>query len=200
MYRGSVQRYKAKVGQATYHQNRLACGRHLDNLEKVAFLAYVDAHVSEDNRFLGACVGRALQSGEFVRSEVVCTKTLYRYVELGLTGTRNHNLPEKLSRNTKAHRVRKNKKKLSRSIEERPEEVENREEFGHWEADLVVGQKSGNDPVLLTLAERKSREYWMLPITNREADSVMEAFQTLQETYSEHFQRSVQDDHYRQCF
>ena len=50
-----------------------------------------------------------------------------------------------------------------------------------------VGQKSGNDQVLLTLAERKSREYWMLPIKNREADSVMEAFQVLQETYSEHF-------------
>ena len=41
--------------------------------------------------------------------------------------------------------------------------------------------------MLLTLAERKSREYWMLPIKNREADSVMEAFQELQETYSEHF-------------
>lgn len=54
-------------------------------------------------------------------------------------------------------------------------------------ADLVIGKKSGNDQVLLTLAERKSREYWMLPIKNREADSVMEAFQELQETYSEHF-------------
>ena len=41
--------------------------------------------------------------------------------------------------------------------------------------------------MLLTLAERKSREYWMLPIKNREADSVIEAFQELQETYSEHF-------------
>lgn len=88
-------------------------------------------------------------------------------------GTRNHNLPEKLKRNTKAHRIRKNKKKLGRSIEECPKEVENRQEFGHWEADLVVGQKSGNDQVLLTLVERKSREYWMFPIKNRHADSVM---------------------------
>ena len=102
-------------------------------------------------------------------------------------GTRNHNLPEKLKRNTKAHRMRKNKKKLGSSIEERPKEVENRQEFGHWEADLVVGQKSGNDQVLLTLVERKSREYWMFPIKNRHADSVMEAFQTLQGIYSDHF-------------
>ena len=102
-------------------------------------------------------------------------------------GTRNHNLLEKLKRNTKAQHIRKNKKKLGRSIEERPKEVENRQEFGHWEADLVVGQKSGNDQVLLTLVERKSREYWMFPIKNRHADSVMEAFHVLQKTYSEHF-------------
>ena len=114
-------------------------------------------------------------------------KTLYRYVDLGLMGTRNHRLPEKLRRNTKTRRVRENKKKLGRSIKERSKDVDTREEFGHWEADLVIGQKSGSDQVLLTLAERKSREYWMLPIKNREADSVMEAFQVLQETYSEHF-------------
>lgn len=112
-----------------------------------------------------------------------------RYVDLGLMDTRNYNLPVKLSRNTKAHRVCKNKKKLGRNIEERPEEVENREEFGRGEADLVVGQKSGNDQVLLILVldERKSCEYWMLPIKNRQADFVMEAFQTIQEIYSEHF-------------
>lgn len=46
MYRGNVKRYKAKVGQATYQQNRIACGRHLDNLEKAAFLAYVDSHIA----------------------------------------------------------------------------------------------------------------------------------------------------------
>ena len=51
----------------------------------------------------------------------------------------------------------------------------------------MVGQKSGNDQVLLTLVERKSREYWMLPIKNRHADSVMEAFESLRKKYSEHF-------------
>ena len=60
---------------------------HLDNLEKAAFFAYVDSHIREDKWSLDACVGRALQSGEFVRCELVCTKTLYRYVDLGLMGT-----------------------------------------------------------------------------------------------------------------
>ena len=32
--------------QRQYQQNRIACGRHLDNLEKAAFLAYVDSHIA----------------------------------------------------------------------------------------------------------------------------------------------------------
>lgn len=64
---------------------------------------------------------------------------------------------------------------------------ESREEFGHWEANLVIGKKSGKDQMIPTLAECKSRQYWMLPIKDCEADSVMKAFEKLNETYSEHF-------------
>jgi IS30 family transposase len=84
---------------------------------------------------------------------------LYSYVDLGLLKIKNHNLPEKLSRNTKIHHNRVNKKKLGRSIEERPAEISERKEFGHWECDLVLGAKSGGDEALFTLVERKSREY-----------------------------------------
>jgi hypothetical protein len=37
-----------------------------------------------------------------------------------LLNIHNYDLPEKLKRNTKIHRIRKNKKKLGRSIEQRP--------------------------------------------------------------------------------
>ena len=40
---------------------------------------------------------------------------------------------------------------------------------------------------LYTPKQRKSCEYWMLPIKNRHTDSVMESFNALQKTYSEHF-------------
>lgn len=56
-----------------------------------------------------------------------------------------------------------NKKVLGRSIEERDPGINERTEFGHWECDLVIGQKTGDDEVLLTLSERMSREYWMTP-------------------------------------
>lgn len=187
LYRGHIQRYKAKHGQAVYEQNRSACGRRYAVLEKNAFLRYVDHQVKNSGWSLDACRGSALLTGTFSKDQVVCTKTLYSYVDLGLMNTRNHNLPEKLQRNTKSRRVREHKKNLGRSIEERPKEVNSREEFGHWEADLVLGQKSANDKALLTLVERKSRQYWMIPIESREAASVMNAFKEIQNIYSEHF-------------
>ena len=55
------------------------------------------------------------------REKTVCTKTLYRYVGLGLLPLKNIDLPEKLSRNTKQHEAGENKINLGKSIEERPE-------------------------------------------------------------------------------
>ena len=37
------------------------------------------------------------------------------------------------------------KKKLSWSIEERPKEIDDRKEFGHWKCDLVLGHKTKGD-------------------------------------------------------
>ena len=81
-------------------------------------------HFTEDGWSLDACAGRAILDGQFTREQIVCTKTLYRYVDLGFFGIRNHNLPEKLKRKSKRkHRLRINKKKLGRSIERRPGEI-----------------------------------------------------------------------------
>jgi integrase core domain protein len=60
-------------------------------------------------------------------------------------------LPEKLSRNTKQHEARENKRNLGKSIEERPETVDLREEFGHWEIDSVLGKKNENEPAIISL-------------------------------------------------
>ena len=56
---------------------------------------------------------------------MVCVKTLYNYVDAGLIGIKNHHLPEKLSRKSKQNRAKLNKRKLGRSIEERPSHIDN---------------------------------------------------------------------------
>ncbi len=51
----------------------------------------------------------------------------------------------------------------------------------------MIGQKDGEDEVLLTLSERKSREFLMIKLPDRCPENVMGAFGQLQELYSEHF-------------
>ncbi|MCT3418434.1 IS30 family transposase, partial [Lactobacillus helveticus] len=106
---------------------------------KAGFINYVIKHFFEDGRSLDVCANRSLATGEFLHYQTVCPRTLYNYVDQGLMTIKNYDLPEKLKRNTKLHHVRQNKKKLGRSIEERPKEIEQRSEFGHWECDLVLG-------------------------------------------------------------
>ena len=77
--------------------------------------------ISEDDWSLDVCANRSLAIGEFFSNQTVCTRTLYNYADQGLMDIRNCDLPEKLKRNTKIHRIRKNKRKLGRSVEERPQ-------------------------------------------------------------------------------
>jgi IS30 family transposase len=39
------------------------------------------------------------------------------------------------------------------SVDERPEHINDRSEFGHWEIDTVIGKKTAGEPVLLTLTD-----------------------------------------------
>lgn len=187
LYHDKVQRYKASAGQSAYESNRNNSCRHYAVLEKSGFIEYVTRHFFDDGWSLDACYGRALEDGTFSKDEMVCTKTLYNYVELGLISIKGIDLPEKLKRNTKTHRNNVNKKVLGRSIEERPDSVETRKEFGHWECDLVLGSKKKEDDVLFTLLERKSRELLVIPIADKTAECVMNAINGLREIYSEHF-------------
>ena len=189
LYNGKVQRFKAKTAWNAYQENRSHSCRTYEALEKRPFLRYVEKHFREDRWSLDACVGRALEEGSFDRSEILCTKTLYHYVDLGLLNIKSIDLPQKLSRNTKIHKDKENKRVLGRSIEERPEEVDTREEFGHWETDLVIGKKSENDEVLLTLLERKTRDFFIIRLPDKSADSVLEAFQKMQTELGDSFSK-----------
>lgn len=180
---------QVKTAWNAYQENRSHSCRTYEALEKRPFLRYVEKHFREDRWSLDACVGRALEEGSFDRSEILCTKTLYHYVDLGLLNIKSIDLPQKLSRNTKIHKDKENKRVLGRSIEERPGEVDTREEFGHWETDLVIGKKSGNDQVLLTFLEWKTRDFSIIRLPDKSADSVLEAFQKMQTELGDSFSK-----------
>ena len=183
---GKQPRYKADEGKKAYLRRRQSCRRRYRFLSSVRFLQYIVDHFKgEDKWSLDAGYGRALASGKFRREEMVCTKTLYNYVDLGLLPIKNIDLPEKLIRNTKVKKARENKKILGRSIEERPESVKLRTEFGHWEIDTVVGKKDEGEPCVLTLVERMTRMSIWIKARNHTAEAIMEALQKLLSDFAE---------------
>ena len=189
LYGGKVARYSPKVGQNAYNENRLRSRKRCQAKEKSRFLQYTQQHFREDGWSLDACVGRALNQDRFSRSEVVCTKTLYNYVSAGCLCVKNIDLPEKLKRKPRKERPKENKRILGRSIEERPKEVENRTEFGHWECDLVLGKKTEEDDVLLTLSERMSRNFMLIRLRDKKAETIMEAIRELKAQFGDRFSR-----------
>ena len=89
------------------------------------------------------------------------------------------NLWLKLRRNTKPKPTRERKRILGQSIELRPQEVNDRSTFGHWEIDTVMGKKTKGEPVLLTLVERLTRYMLVLKIKAEDKASVKEAIQSM---------------------
>ena len=187
LYNGNVTRYKADVGYKTYLEHRRECRRKYRVLETAEFIQYVTAHFRVDGWSLDVCFGRAITSEKFSRNETVCTRTLYRYVDLGLMQIKNHDLPEKLSRNTKHYKMRENKKNLGKSIEERPESIDLREEFGHWEIDSVIGKKNKKEPAILVLTERKYRNSIWLKVKSHSSDAVDDALNELLKTFGDKY-------------
>ena len=186
LYNGKQHRYKADEGKKVYLENRRNCRKQYRCLASIRFLQYVVEHFKGDDKWsLDASYGRALESGEFHREEMVCTKTLYNYVDLGLLPIKNIDLPEKLRRNTKAKKARENKKNLGRSIEERPEIVSFRTEFGHWEIDTVIGKKDEGEPCVLTLVERMTRMCIWVKARNHTAEAIMEALHKVMSYFAE---------------
>lgn len=73
-----------------------------------------------------------------------------------------------------------------KSIDYRPEEANNREVYGHWEGDLVIGTKKRGS-VLFTLTERMTREEIIIKIDGKKAEYVAKALDTIEKKYKSMF-------------
>ena len=73
-----------------------------------------------------------------------------------------------------------------KSIDYRPKEANTREEYGHWEGDLVIGSKN-KGAALFTLTERKTREEIIVKIPGKKAEYVVEALDFIERKYKKEF-------------
>ena len=185
--KGRTPEYSAKHGLAVYKANRMRSRRRHRIVHCSAFIEWVAEQVRTKKWSLDVCVGHALLHRRFVKAEMVCTKTLYNELTVGNLPLSLFDVPLLLRRkpNRKGHRTHKRLK--GRSIDERPAIVDARTELGHWEADTVIGRKSGKEAAILTLVERVTNHYLAIRISGKNSDSVIEAMEGLRAEFGERF-------------
>ena len=177
------QEYIPELAQSRYVDKRKACHRPYKLSQVLSFLSFFVEHFKKDGWSPDAAVGRAKALNLFLPEEMVCTKTLYSYIDAQLLEVRNIDLINKMSRRLPKCVVRKNHRVLGLSIEERPTEVDNREEFGHFEIDTIVGLRNGQESVILTMIERKTRFQIIRLIDSKDADSVAYTMRSINKEY-----------------
>ena len=124
----------------------------------------------------------------------VCRQTLYSYVEKRIFARlTNKDLPFKGSRQKKKTKHIRRMKSAAKgdSIEKRPEEVNTRQEPGHWEMDLVVSCRGGHK-CLLVLTERVTRMEVIRLIRDKSAASVVRALDTMERKWGTRFPQVFQ--------
>ena len=133
-----------------------------------------------------AVLGFAMIEGKKFKTSL-SVPTIYKYIAKGLfLNLTQEELPRHGKKKHKYKKVKKNKSAsrapAGESIEQRPEEIDGREEFGHWEGDTVYSGKGKRKTTraLLTLTERKTRKEIIIAIPNRKAETVVKALDALE--------------------
>jgi len=205
-----VKRYSAEKAHANYQKNKKRCGakrahtkfpKVIPEIEKRFFASGTN---SKTRYSLDAIIGRMRLEGW----ETFDVRTMYNYVRSDATKIQPHDLLHMVSRKRNKKRENKeNKRILGTSIEQRPDYINKREKFGHYEGDTIV---DGSHNSMLAKTERLSRFFILrkLPrhtaveVEKIEAELKRQFFQ-LSTTYdngSEFYRRAEHDNEEHKSF
>lgn len=181
--------YRAHVGQAEYEKRGRNKERSLKIGKDKELEAYIRIKLVEERYSPDAIIGEIKVKGLKFEG-MICTKTLYNYIDAGIfSGISNKNLWEKRKKKRRRYKplVRTSRtNRLCRSIEKRPQLVNKRLEYGHWEGDTLKGPLRSKTS-LLTLTERKTREEIIIKLENATQEAIQGAIDGLEKEYGEAF-------------
>lgn len=183
-------KYRANVAQADYTKRCPDRGRPLKIGKDRLLENHIRTKITQDRFSPDAIIGEIKAKGLKFQG-MICTKTLYNYIDAGIfSGISHKDLWEKSKKKKRLYKtvVRvTTKNRRARSIEDRPGRVNDRSEYGNWEGDTVKGCKRGSKAGLLTLTERKTREQVIMKIKDASHESVQAAFDRLERKHGSRF-------------
>lgn len=184
------ERYSPDIAEDKYQQNLRDKGPDLKIGKDHKLAEYIETKITEEGYSPGAVLGEIKAKGLEFDTEI-SKPTLYSYIDKGvfLTVT-NKDLPVKGSRKKKNKKVRtQSRAAAGDSIEKRPDDIDTREEFGHWEMDTVVGKKGESKHSLLVLTERKTRDEIVVLLFEHTMQAVVRALDCIEKKWGDLFSK-----------
>lgn len=170
--------YSPDKAQQRYEYNLTSKGPDLKIANDFGLVEYIENRVLKDGLSPCAALGELKQKN--LPYTHISKTTLYRYIRIGIF-PHLHMTDEKTK---KYQQARAKKVPRGTSIEQRPEYINNREEFGHWEMDCVCGKGKS---VLLVLTERKTRREILHPMDSQCTRNVVRFLNKLEKKYGKQF-------------
>jgi IS30 family transposase len=188
-------KYCADVGQRVIKESRKSRGTSLKIGNDMEFVRYVEQKIGNE-RYSPDAVLYSIETGKLNFKTKISRTTLYRYIDIGIfLNISNKDLPVKRD---KKKQVYKNVHRVAhtnlrgRSIEKRPDSINDRSRIGHWEMDTVVGGKGASHSVLLVLTERVTRNELLFKIPDKSMNSVVSAL--------DRYEKVIGTDNFRDRF
>ena len=180
-------RYSSDLGEMKYRANLAAKGADIKLGKDHELAEYIERRIADDKLSPAAVLGEIEANGMSFKTSI-SVNTLYSYIEKGVfLRLTNSNLPQKGDKKRAYHKVKAQKRPpKGESIEKRPEEIDERSTFGHWEMDTVVSARPGKAAILV-LTERLTREEITAKLPDKSAASVVQALDTLEREWGDKF-------------
>jgi IS30 family transposase len=177
--------YSARYAQDKYEYNKTDKGPELKLDQDKRLVEHIEKEMKENKKSPEAIASELKTKGFNIS---VTGKTIRNAIKLGTV----FDIKQSDMIYTKKHNNKNKEKRVSKmipadkSIEYRPKEANTREEYGHWEGDLVIGGlKRG--AVLFTLTERRTREEIIIKIKGKKTEYVAKAMNGLEREYRKEF-------------
>lgn len=178
--------YSAQLAQMRYEENAQTKGARLKIGKDHDLAAFIETMIADEKYSPAAVLGK-IQDDGLQFSVTLSHATLYRYIDDNLfLRITNKDLPlGKRPKKQKYDKVRRisYQQPLEPSIDDRPEYIANRDEFGHWEMDTVVGKAKGKSTCLLVLTERMTRFELVYKIQQKSARCVVRALDKIERRF-----------------
>lgn len=182
-------RYSPDIAQQRCELNLKVRGTQLKIANDYEYANYLEHRILDDGLSPGAVLGELKAQGrENDFKTKICERTLYSYIDKGIfLHLTNKDLPIKHKRKYRKVKRQQARASVGNSIDKRPIAINDREEFGHWEMDSVLGSRKHSKNTLVVLSERKTRQEIIFKVKNHSADEVVGVLNILEKKWGSLF-------------